>query len=191
LLPGAVCATFPAAAKKKIEEHMADIKSSIELAMERTRNLSLSEEERRASRAQEWAGRMKGWLQKYFDGALKLVALQEHLREAQRESPEVRDLLAEHLRASLHLEGDNDAVLALFPALLGIPADELAALLASSRRELEAARRQRREDIARELAARGVSGSAVLPNLAADRAWQEFGAAAQERFSTAAAKRAR
>ena len=62
LIPPAVYVSFAKNGKQKIEVNMADIKSSIELAMERTRNLSLTEEERLAAMAKEWGGKMRGWL---------------------------------------------------------------------------------------------------------------------------------
>ena len=49
---------------------MAEIKSTLDLVMEKTKNLSLSSEERQAQKNQEIESRIRGLLQKFKDRAL-------------------------------------------------------------------------------------------------------------------------
>ena len=49
---------------------MGEIKSTLDLVMERTKNLSLSDEEKQAQKQKEVESRIRGLLQKYLDGWL-------------------------------------------------------------------------------------------------------------------------
>ena len=49
---------------------MAEIKSTLDLVMEKTKNLSLSSEERQAQKSKEIESRIRGLLQKFKDQAL-------------------------------------------------------------------------------------------------------------------------
>ena len=49
---------------------MAEIKSTLDLVMEKTKNLSLSSEERQAQKSKEIESRLRGLLQKFKDQAL-------------------------------------------------------------------------------------------------------------------------
>ena len=49
---------------------MGEIKSTLDLVMERTRNLTLSDEEKQAHKQMAIASRIKGLLQKMLDGML-------------------------------------------------------------------------------------------------------------------------
>jgi hypothetical protein len=56
---------------------MAEIKSTLDLIMERTRNLSMTPEEKEALRRKEWHSRIQGWLQRYLDGLMGTNSLKE------------------------------------------------------------------------------------------------------------------
>ena len=51
---------------------MAEIKSTLDLVMEKTKNLSLSSEEKQTQRNKEIEGRIRGLLQKYQDQLITL-----------------------------------------------------------------------------------------------------------------------
>jgi hypothetical protein len=43
---------------------MGEIRSTLDIIMEKTRDLSLSPEEKRRLKGQEWLGRARGWVRK-------------------------------------------------------------------------------------------------------------------------------
>lgn len=145
---------------------MGEIKSTLDLVMERTRHLSLSAEEKETQRRDAFAKRLQGLLQQYADDALSVDEVRKRIADLQSEidisGPE---LPAEAVIQRVDPDGDNDGWLALLEHLApGVyrPLGEIleaykgkqAALLDSGRQLL--ADRLARED--------GITGSAVAPN---------------------------
>ena len=56
---------------------MAEIKSTLDLVLERTKNLTLTEEEKKSLQRKELEGKIRGWGQKYLDGLMRLSAVNE------------------------------------------------------------------------------------------------------------------
>lgn len=55
---------------------MTEIKSTLDLVMEKTRHLSFSEQEKKDQHSEEFAKRIKGLIQQYQDQKLKAENLQ-------------------------------------------------------------------------------------------------------------------
>ena len=65
---------------------MGEIKSTLDLVLEKTKNLTLSSEEKESQKQKEVENRIKGMVQKYQDGILsinQLIADYELLKKAQ------------------------------------------------------------------------------------------------------------
>ena len=58
---------------------MAEIKSTLDLIMERTKNLSLTPEERTEIRLKEIQAKVNGWTQRYIDGLLNASDVKNEL----------------------------------------------------------------------------------------------------------------
>jgi hypothetical protein len=58
---------------------MGEIKSTLELVMERTRHLSLSDEDRARQQKADFDNRLRGLLQQYADGVLTIDALKDRI----------------------------------------------------------------------------------------------------------------
>ena len=56
---------------------MAEIKSTLDLIMEKTRGLTMTEEEKRELREKDLVGKVRGLVQKYLDGALDMDRFRE------------------------------------------------------------------------------------------------------------------
>ncbi len=54
---------------------MAEIKSTLELIMEKTKNLTFSDEEKKALREKEVQGKVRGFITKFMDGVMNLDTL--------------------------------------------------------------------------------------------------------------------
>jgi len=162
---------------------MGEIKSTMDLVMERTRHLSLSDEEKTHQRKEDFQKRLQGLLQRYADGALTVEGLKEKIETLQAElkvDPPMLPVTA--VAARMDPDRDNR----IWLDLLAEFAPEVCGSLEAA---LEAYRRQR-DDSLREGAARlkdrlaqdhGISGAAVAPNphkdpdcrAQLDRLWKE------------------
>ena len=64
---------------------MGEIKSTLDLVMERTKHLSLSAEEKAQQQKENFEKRLQGLLQQYADGALSVDAFQKGVSELSSE----------------------------------------------------------------------------------------------------------
>ena len=163
---------------------MGEIKSTLDLVMERTRHLTLSDEEKQKQRREEGVKRLQGLLQQYADGALSVAQLGTGARRLQDDYDfdASRHMVAEAL-GRIDPDQENVQWLALLrdsgqQETLTIVEAALAEYRADHRRldtdQGEAARER--------LAAAGIAGTAVVPNPDAEPAWQQAAAELKDRF---------
>lgn len=149
---------------------MAEIKSTLELALERTRHLSMSVEEKSRQRQAEFEKRLNGLLQRYEDRALSADAFSERLAALQKEfdhfDPE--GTVAAVCRR-IDPERDNGHWLDLLSHLAPGSCDAIREILEEYHNRAERLLRESRQRILAALAEQfGITGSAVVPNLRAD-----------------------
>ena len=149
---------------------MGEIKSTLDLVMERTRHLSLTDEEKARQRTADYEQRLQGFLQQYADGALRLAELQNRVAELQAEMQiEDRQMVVAGVIGRIDPDGDN----APWLALLGQVAPEICEPLQNILEDhhlkqtdiLAAGEQGQLERLDRE---HGISGSAVVPDSGAD-----------------------
>lgn len=149
---------------------MAEIKSTRDLMMERIRNLTVTEDEKKAFRQQEREQQARIWANRYREGALSQEELLQGLSARKEDAGDLRFLLVQALIAQVVPGNDHGPLLRLLEGL-GMPVpsfqEEILASEAKMARKKTARMAARRE----ELAALGIGGTAVEPNLAADEAW--------------------
>jgi hypothetical protein len=152
---------------------MAEIKSTIDLIMERTKNLSASPEEREAYRRQQLEKHIRGLVQRLLDYSLTLDDVKDDLeREKKKNASDVATFLGKALAAQVDPEADNERLFRIINELTGAPEERLREALAVCRDEFESARALVMKRQTEELSSRGISGSAVLPNSDADAKWK-------------------
>lgn len=152
---------------------MGEIKSTLDLIMEKTRNLTLSAEEKRAFHEEEMHRKVKGLLQRYLDGQISGERVKEEvagLKEGDRETA-VR-MMRRECAERLDPWEDNSAVLFLLKQAAGTDTGPIEQLLKEAREELERERADQCEALRVRYEARGISGSAVIPNPDADFEWR-------------------
>ena len=154
---------------------MGEIKSTLDLVMERTRHLSLSDEEKQRQQAEAFEKRLQGLLQQYADGALSIEQLRERFVTLETELKTTdRQILRAAVVKRIDPDRDNARWLDLLaqetPALceplqvgLGTYREKRADLLAVGAQD-------QREDLARR---HGIMGTAVVPNPRQDPVCQE------------------
>ncbi|MBP8980415.1 MAG: hypothetical protein KBG09_04135 [Syntrophobacterales bacterium] len=160
---------------------MAEIKSTLDLIMERTKNLTLTEEEKKALEAKERKARIKGWCRRYLDGTLSIADLQENMAREEA-TAEAAAMLREECLSHINPEKDNRPLFLLLREVLSIPTTDLERLERDYHEELDRHRAAAGQEAIAILASRGISGSAVLPNPKLSPHWQERVEAARQIF---------
>lgn len=148
---------------------MGEIKSSIELAMERSRRFALTEEEREEIKKKELEERASRLFHRYREGSFSLHDLEremERVDEPQR--AQVKAALLGLLIDALTLEGEYERVLSGIEWLKGSPLDAFRKrfhdLALSLSQEKEKVEQEGRKAMMEELKRMGFSGSAIEPN---------------------------
>lgn len=153
---------------------MGEVKSTLELVMERTRNMVLTVEEKREQTLESFRQSLNGLLQKYEDTLLNVDGFCKEL-SALKESSGINDtaLVAKEVSRRLDPDGENEARLALMEAICGGErAARVASILEEYRQKADHLYIQSIERALAQLSEHAhVSGSAVIPNLRIDREW--------------------
>ena len=100
---------------------MSEIKSTLDLVMEKTRHLTLSQKEKEAQKRIEVNKRLQGLLQKYQDDFLKKDNLKKELDNLKiAYDLNVDEMLADLLLNSLRIGQDNTVFLELLSETFGL-----------------------------------------------------------------------
>ena len=163
---------------KKRRKSMGEIKSSLELAMERTKKIAISGKEREEIKRREIDQKVNALSNRYREGHLPL---NEILREMGRMDEKTSTLVKETLLSgwinALSLKDEDERLIKGIETLKHRNADELKEkhhqLLSQYRGEKEKAEEKIRAQIAEALKRERIYGSAVQPNIEASRLWQK------------------
>ena len=157
---------------------MAEIKSTLELALERTRKLSISQKEKDEIKRKETEQKAAGIFHRYMDNTL---SLNELLREVERMEEKarsaVRELLLSRWIDAVSLEADPEKLLRGVESLKGQSVDEIRRTLEVLRSELERRGREAEQkmeiQLAEALRKEGIHGTAVVPRVRESGEWKE------------------
>jgi hypothetical protein len=83
-------------------------------------------------------------------------------------------LVKRHLFAHIDFDGDNSNILTALEEVAGVDTALITALQEGYRSEKEEAKKGIVKENLERLRVKGISGSAVVPNLAKDPAWRQF-----------------
>lgn len=154
---------------------MAEIKSTLDLVLERTKNLTMTAEEKEDLHRRELEGTLRGWVHKFMEGLLNIKTLKSEIEKASPGFDEVsRKILKGLLLEHLDPEGDNKKVLQALKEILGLKKEAYAAAAEDGRKRLAAEKSRLLETMRKRLADREISGSAVTPNLSKEEAWDRL-----------------
>lgn len=165
---------------------MAEIKSTLELAMERTRHLSMSAEEKAEQQQADFQKRLQGLLQQYADQAVTADAFKKRLGALQQEFKVTDASLAiDTIRHRLNPGLDNRPWLALLTLLAPSASAPLESALTACR-EAEAKLMHNAEQAVVDRLAREhqITGSALVPNPFKDAHYQSALARLRQEFQT-------
>lgn len=164
---------------------MAEIKSAIELAMERTKTLIMDDAEKKKLAAKELEGKIRAILRRYKEGIIQTGGVEKELDAISGDEEIRRTTFIDLLVEELDLRGNDPNIMELFHIAGNAVDNEI-------KEELKTLQRDYAEDLKKEeviirdrigktLEARGISGDSISPNLETWNEWKE-GLEATERL---------
>ena len=154
---------------------MGEIKSTLDLVLEKTKNLTLSSEEKETQKQKEIENRIKGMVQKYQDGILSINQLitDYELLKKDFTIPQNNSLIVE-ITQRIEPDQDNQPLIELLQKCCASDTAAIETIIENFRKEYLAASQSRIELLKEDLAQQcNIRGSAVLPNLAVDEQWRQ------------------
>lgn len=154
---------------------MGEVKSTIDLVLEKTRTLTLSKEEKLELAREELDKKVHGLINRYLDNLLPVNRLKEEMERLDTgEHGLAYKLLKKHLLAHFDLGGDNSSILAALSEIVSFDIAPLSTLQKEYQSEKEESKKAFSKKILSALEERSVSGSAVVANLNHDPDWNQF-----------------
>jgi hypothetical protein len=153
---------------------VGEIKSTLELVLEKTKDLNLSKEEREQQKYNEIRLKVNGLLQKYQDRMIRKEKLKEEINSLRKTySFKENTFLINEIIGRLNLDEDNCLILNLLKEVFGLNVKELESLFNDYQTTITSLTQKRINEVKETLSKkRFVSGSAVVPNLETDDAWR-------------------
>jgi len=162
---------------------MGEIRSTLDIIMEKTRDLKISDEEKEAFKEQEITGKIKGLIQKFLDGIIDMEQLRGEVSGlVEKGGDMVKRLIREESVSRIELEGNNEPLFRLLEEITGSEVDSLREVLKAFEKRLEREKDTREQGFKKRLEKQGISGSAVLPNINADPEWSRYVSEIKEEF---------
>lgn len=153
--------------------NMAEIKSTLDLVMERTRGLSMTDREKKEMKDRELSGKIQALLERYSKDYMGLKWLETELHNMGMASDrDMREVLRNQLLEKLSLNGDSDKLLEALEGILGVRADNYREIITKHKKALAKEKESFSKKLRAELNNEKISGSAVLPNIAANPGWK-------------------
>ena len=154
---------------------MGEIKSTLDLVMEKTKHLSLSHEERQEQKNIEIASRIRGLLQKYQDQVLTVDRFKSGYQKLQKDYDLSENAhLIKEIGGQIELGQDNQALFELLSQFKTVDIEGIVSVLHDFESVIDAAAQERSKILQNQLAEEHfICGSAVVPNLDIDKAWRE------------------
>ena len=152
--------------------YMTEIKSTLDLVMEKTRHLSFSEQEKQEQHFHEFAKRIKGLIQQYQDQKLRVENLKIELSALQQTfGLKSEDIIKSEIVARLDLHQDNRPLLTLLPDLCRSDVTPLESITKEYKEAVYQITQARTAKVKQHLAEKYfIAGEAVVPNLENDEA---------------------
>jgi hypothetical protein len=151
---------------------MAEIKSTLDIIMEKAKKFSVTEEEKKGFRRQELEGKIKGLVQKAVDGILDSERFQIQVAALQTKDKDLVDqILQNEVVARLEVEANSEPLLRILEGAAGSAKGAVKKALTDFELKAEKQKDSRRKTLLESFRKKGISGSAVQPNLDADPEW--------------------
>jgi len=151
---------------------MGEIKSTLEIIMEKTKDLTLTEEEKKEFKQKDLAGKIKGIIQKFLDGILDLSRFKREIVALEKDNRDMLTLLIfDELLPRINPEEDNTLFLQILDTRDGIDTAFIKEILADFGRKIKEEKTVYEKEFMKNLRLKGISGSAIIPNINAYSDW--------------------
>ena len=157
---------------------MAEIKSTLELALERTKKMTISEKEKEELKQKEFSEKAKSLFYRYRDGHAPLNEIQREIeRMDEKTSAGTRKFLLSQWIDALSLKDEDERLVKAIEWLKNGRMEEIPKqfrrLLSQYREEMERVKHEVRARLAEDLKKEGIEGSAIEPNVEESPLWRE------------------
>lgn len=160
---------------------MGEIKSAIELAMERTKGLVMDDKEKQEAAAKELALRVGGLLRRYFEDMIDWDNFRKEYAKLEGKNTQKNELLIDLALGEFDLADVNDKVFEILSFVGGDVDDNLRKEIDTLQHEFHEKTRAEVEGVTRNITARlqkmGISGDGVEPNITE---WDEWKSAVEQ-----------
>ena len=158
---------------------MGEIKSVLELAMERSKKVVISNEEREKIKEKEILQKAMGLFHRYQEGHL---SLNEMMREIDRTDEKIREKVKKVLFSqwvdALSLDDDGERLFNAMESIKDRSLDDIKEKFQSFHalyhNEIEQAKQRMSLQLAEELKSEGIYGDAVEPNVEGSESWKKL-----------------
>ncbi len=163
---------------------MGEIKSTLDLVMEKTRHLSLSEKEKQEQQRRELSKMARGLVSKVIDGKTTVDQLRMEI-ETQRatRSENIDPVFIRAICDALNLGGDNTLPVSLLTGIFGLDTQHVSALLTAYQEAAVTLSQNRAGEIKKNLEDQhAIGGSSVTPNLNRDALAKKEGSDLMQKY---------
>ena len=151
---------------------MGEIRSTMDIIMEKAKGLTMSEEEKEAFRKKETAGKVRGLFQRFLDGFIDAERLKDEIGSFGEERYAVaREALVRKCLDRMEPGADNTILLDALENAAGLDIAPIRKIILDYNKELEQQKMDRKQVLQKNLEGLGISGTAVTPNIHADQEW--------------------
>ena len=154
---------------------MGEIKSTLDLVFEKTKNLTLSDEEKLSLARESLDKKIQALCNRYLDNFLALSRLKDEMQKiASNDREQAYHFFQEYLLSRFDLDGDNSLIVSALIEITRFDVTFLKELQEKYSSEKEGTKKILAEKSLLSLKERGVSGSAVGVNLDTIPEWNGF-----------------
>jgi hypothetical protein len=164
---------------------MAEIKSTLDLIMERTKNLTMTDEEKKDLQLKELQGKANGLIQRFMDGLIDTEAFEDELTGNREDRPLILDIVKKEALKRIEPDGNNERILLLLHEVLGEDTKPLSRRIEAFMKDIRREMARHAKEALKMLQLKGIGGSAVMPNLEKDPSWQIWLASSRASFKDA------
>ena len=151
---------------------MGEIKSTLDIIMEKTKGLTMSEEEKEAFRKKETEGKVRGFLQRFLDGFIDAERLKHEIVSlGEKRYAVAKEALIRECMGHMEPGADNTILLDALENAAGLDIAPIKKIILDYNQDLEQQKMDRKQVLQKNLEGLGISGSAVIPNIHADQEW--------------------
>jgi hypothetical protein len=151
---------------------MGKIRSTLDIVMERTKGLSMTQEDKGRLKEKELSGHARAMAQRYLDGKMSIRELRSEIQASGGGKDALLRILREDLIGGMAPDLDNSRIIDALEDLWGFDRKRGVDTVRSREESLRSEMSSHMDRLMTGLADQGIRGSSVIPNVAVDPSWQ-------------------